>query len=95
MTTIQRLLGHNLLVEPIIETQTVGGIFIPGDAQQKRADRARVKRVGPDVAKKAGFQLVPGDVVVIEDFIGTGTPVDLDGVRHLIIDSDEVLAVLA
>lgn len=88
-----RLLGENLIVRPIIETKTAGGLHIPGEAQQRRADRAVVVRLGTGKRLRAQ-ELAQGDVVIIEDFIGTGTPVEFDGVRHLIIDVDEVLAVV-
>lgn len=89
-----RMLGDNLLVVPLVEQVTHGGILIPGDAQARRSDRGRVVLLGPG-ATIAEMALRVGDVIVVEDFVGSGVPIDVDGVKHLIFGADEVQAVLS
>ena len=89
-----RMRGDNLLVRPIVEGVTAGGIWIPEVALARRADRGTVVRLGPGpIIEEMGLRV--GDTVVIEDFVGSGTEVVLNGERHLMFGADEVLAVLS
>lgn len=94
---IARMMPDQLLVDPEPqEERTPGGIFIPesADARTARSDRGKVLMVGegPLVAEM-GIRV--GDVVVIEAFSGSGTPVVVEGRPCFIFGADEVMAVLS
>jgi len=92
--TSLRMTKDNLLVKPIVEGVTASGIWIPETAQVKRSDRGTVVRLGPGpIIEEMGLRV--GDTVVVEDFVGSGTEVVLNGERHLMFGADEVLAVLS
>jgi co-chaperonin GroES (HSP10) len=87
-----RLMGNNVLVERIDRKVSAGGILIPETSNDRKAERARVIAVGPGEQRDTG--LVVGDVIALEKWIGVGTKVVIDGRDMLIVDADEVIAVL-
>ena len=75
--------------------QKVGGIIIPDTAKEKPQE-AKVVAVGPgriDEGKRVALEVKKGDKVLIGKY--SGTEVKLDGVEHLILREEEILAVIS
>ena len=75
--------------------QKVGGIIIPDTAKEK-PQVAKVVAVGPgriDEGKRVALEVKKGDKVLIGKY--SGTEVKLDGVEHLILREEEILAVIS
>jgi chaperonin GroES len=77
------------------ESKTKGGIIIPDTAKEKPLE-ALVVAVGNGKTLKNGkvrpLDVKAGDKVLIGKY--TGNEVKLDGVEHVIINEDDVLAVI-
>ncbi|HXN32789.1 MAG TPA: co-chaperone GroES [Polyangiaceae bacterium] len=77
------------------EEKTKGGIIIPDSAKEKPIE-GKVVAVGNGKLQKNGKLRAPavkaGDRVLIGKY--SGTEVKLDGVEHVILSEDEILAVL-
>ena len=78
------------------EEKTKGGIIIPDTAKEKPIE-GKVVAVGNGKVLKNGklrpVEVKPGDRILFGKY--AGTEVKLDGVEHVILNEDEVLAVLA
>lgn len=91
-----RPLHDRILVKrAVAETHTAGGLIIPDNAKEKPIE-ATVLAVGSGAIDKDG-QRIPlsvkaGDRVLFSKY--SGTEIKLDGVDHVILRDDEVLAVL-
>ena len=77
------------------EEKTKGGIIIPDTAKEKPI-QAEVIAVGNGKMQKNGkirpLEVKPGDKVLIGKY--SGNEVKLDGVEHVILSEDDVLAVV-
>ena len=77
------------------EEKTKGGIIIPDSAKEKPIE-GKVVAVGNGKLQKNGKLRAPavkeGDRVLIGKY--SGTEVKLDGIEHVILSEDEILAVL-
>jgi chaperonin GroES len=77
------------------ETKTKGGIIIPDTAKEKPVE-GQVVAVGNGKVLKSGKLRTPevkvGDKILFGKY--SGTEVKLDGVEHVILTEDDVLAVL-
>jgi chaperonin GroES len=77
------------------EEKTKGGIIIPDSAKEKPIE-GRVVAVGNGKVQKNGkarpLEVKAGDRVLIGKY--AGTEVKVDGVEHVILSEDEILAVL-
>ena len=77
------------------EEKTKGGIIIPDTAKEKPVE-AEVIAVGNGKLQKNGkvrpLEVKPGDKILIGKY--SGTEVKLDGVDHVILSEDDVLAVV-
>jgi chaperonin GroES len=77
------------------EEKTKGGIIIPDSAKEKPIE-GRVVAVGNGKVQKNGkvrpLEVKEGDRVLIGKY--AGTEVKVDGVEHVILSEDEILAVL-
>jgi chaperonin GroES len=77
------------------ETKTKGGIIIPDTAKEKPVE-GQVVAVGNGKVLKNGKVRAPevkvGDKILFGKY--SGTEVKLDGVEHVILGEDDVLAVL-
>ncbi len=92
-----RPLGDRIVVKRLQqEEKTKGGIIIPDTAKEKPLE-ALVVAVGSGKVLKNGktrkLDVKEGDRVLIGKY--SGNEVKLDGVEHVIIGEDEVLAVLS
>ena len=91
-----RPLQDRVLVKRLEEEEmTKGGIIIPDTAKEKPAE-GEVIAVGPGAVQKDGKVREPevkkGDRVLFGKY--SGTDVKLEGVDHLIMREDDILAVI-
>ncbi|MCC7083519.1 MAG: co-chaperone GroES [Pirellulales bacterium] len=89
-------LGENVIVKRTdAESQTVGGIVLPESAQ-KKPDKGRVLSVGDgkllNDGTRAASQVREGDRVLFSSW--SGTEVEFDGEKLLILPEHDILAVL-
>lgn len=89
-------LGDKVVVKRLdAEEKTAGGIVLP-DAAQKKPQRGRVLSVGDGRlladGNRAKPQICDGDRVLFDSFAGTELVVD--GQELLIMNEDEILAVI-
>jgi chaperonin GroES len=77
------------------EEKTKGGIIIPDTAKEKPAEGV-VVAVGTGRAKKDGAKIPPevkkGDRILFARY--AGTEVKIEGIEHLMMKEDDVLAVI-
>lgn len=77
------------------EEKTAGGLYIPDTAKEKPS-RGEVVAVGPgkytDDGKLIPMAVKAGDTVLFNKY--AGTEVKLDGVEHLVMREDDILAVI-
>lgn len=78
------------------EEKTAGGLYIPDTAKEKPS-KGVVVAVGPgktaDDGKRVEMAVKAGDEVLFNKY--AGTEVKLDGVDHLVLREDDILAVIA
>ena len=91
-----RPLGDRILVKRVEPEEEVrGGIIIPDTAKEKPQE-AKVVAVGPgavgDDNERIPMEVKKGDRVLMSKY--AGTEVKIDGVEHLIMRQDDVLAIL-
>ena len=77
------------------ETKTKGGIIIPDSAKEKPQE-GLVVAVGPGKVTDNGTRVTPevkaGDRILFGKY--SGTEIKVDGVEHLILREDDILAVV-
>lgn len=91
-----RPLSDRILVKREEASDTVrGGIIIPDTAKEKPQE-GKVVAVGPgrldDDGKRVALEVKKGDRILMGKY--AGTEVKIDGVEHLIMREDDVLAVI-
>ncbi|GAB4370143.1 MAG: co-chaperone GroES [Deltaproteobacteria bacterium] len=91
-----RPLQDRILVKRVEEeTKTKGGIIIPDTAKEKPQE-GLVVSVGPGKVTENGTRVAPevkaGDRILFGKY--SGTDIKIDGVEHLILREDDVLAVI-
>jgi chaperonin GroES len=88
-------LGNKILVEPNPQTDKIGRIFLPENAQEKSLEGVVVK-LGTGKRSKAGeifgFEVKPGDKILYGKF--AGTELEIGGRKFNLIHADDVLAIL-
>ncbi|MBW7937609.1 MAG: co-chaperone GroES [Candidatus Omnitrophica bacterium] len=89
-------LADRILVRRIEEeVAKVGSLYIPDTAKEK-PQQAEVIAAGPGRVKEDGtrvpLEVQVGDKVLISKY--AGTEIKLDGVEHLIMREDDVLAII-
>ena len=89
-------LGDRVLVKRLEQEEvTKGGIIIPDSAKEKPM-KGEVIAVGPgkvgDDGKRTKLAVEKGDKVLFNKY--AGTEVKIDGVEHLMMREDDILAVL-
>ena len=92
-----RPLGDRVVIKRLeSEEKTKGGIIIPDSAKEKPIE-AKVIAVGSGKVQKNGkaraLAVKEGDRILIGKY--AGTEVKIDGVEHVILSEDEILAVLS
>lgn len=77
------------------EEKTSGGIIIPDTAKEKPQE-GKVIAVGPgkvnEEGKKIALDVKAGDKVLFGKY--SGTEIKIDGVEHLIMKEDDILAII-
>jgi chaperonin GroES len=77
------------------EEKTSGGIIIPDTAKEKPQE-GKVIAVGPgkvnEEGKKIALDVKAGDKVLFGKY--SGTEINIDGVEHLIMREDDILAII-
>ncbi len=77
------------------EEKTAGGLYIPDTAKEKPS-KGEVIAVGPgkvaDNGQRVDMAVKQGDTVLFNKY--AGTEVKLDGVEHLVMREDDILAVI-
>lgn len=77
------------------EAKTKGGIIIPDSAKEKPQE-GLVVAVGPGKVTDNGTRVTPevkaGDRILFGKY--SGTDIKVDGVEHLILREDDILAIL-
>lgn len=91
-----RPLGDKILVKRVeAQTKTKSGIFLPESAKEKPQE-ATVVEIGEgrllDSGTRAPFQVKKGDKVLIGKW--GGTEIKIDGVEHLVLTEEEILAII-
>ena len=91
-----RPLADRILVKRIEEKEEVrGGIIIPDSAKEKPQE-CKVVAVGPgrvdDNGNRVPMEVKKGDRILMGKY--SGTEVKIDGVEHLIMREDDVLAII-
>ncbi len=89
-------LHDRVLVKRLGEEEvTKGGIIIPDSAKEKPI-KGEVVAAGPgktdDSGKKIPMSVKAGDKVLFNKY--AGTEIKLDGVEHLVMREDDILAVI-
>ncbi len=89
-------LGGKVIVEILkAEDKTKGGIIIPDTAKEKPQE-AKVIAVGSGKTLENGKVVAPdvktGDIVIFGKY--SGSEVKVDGREYLIIDADDILAIV-
>ena len=77
------------------EEKTAGGLFIP-DAAKEKPSKGEVIACGPGKLNEKGERTAmcvkPGDVVLFAKY--AGTEIKVNGVDHIIMREDDILAIL-
>jgi chaperonin GroES len=89
-------LGDKVIVEVLsAEEKTKGGIIIPDTAKEKPQE-AKVIAVGSGKVLDNGKTVAPdvkaGDIIIFGKY--SGSEVKVDGKEYLIIDADDILAIV-
>lgn len=90
-----RLLDDRVLVEPIKEETSNGGILIPTAAQEK-SDTGRVEAAGNghlnDKGERVSMTVKSGDKVIYSKY--SGTEVKHNGKEYIIVHEKDILAIV-
>ena len=77
------------------EEKTAGGLYIPDTAKEKPS-KGEVVAAGPgktaEDGKRIAMAVKAGDIVLFNKY--AGTEVKLDGVEHLVMREDDILAII-
>lgn len=77
------------------EETTKGGIIIPDTAKEKPM-RGEIVAAGPgktdDAGKSVAMSVKAGDIVLFNKY--AGTEIKVDGVEHLVMREDDILAII-
>ena len=77
------------------EEKTAGGLYIPDTAKEKPS-KGQVVAAGPgklgDDGKRVALAVKPGDMELFNKY--AGTEVKLDGIDHLVMREEDILAII-
>ena len=90
-------LGDRILVARLeAETKTESGIYLPDGAQEKPQQAKVIATGAGKVNEKTGKRIAPqikkGDTILLSKW--GGTEVKVDGKEYIIINDDDILAVI-
>ncbi len=89
-------LDNRVIVTRVEEEQrTAGGIIIPDTAKEKPQE-GKIVAVGPgkrdDKGKRIPLEVKKGDRILFSKY--AGTEIKIDGMEHIFMKEDDILAVL-
>ncbi len=89
-------LNDRVLVKRLeVEEKTAGGLFIPDTAKEKPS-RGQIVSVGSgkvnEQGKRIELEVKAGDNVLFSKY--AGTEIKIEGVEHLIMREDDILAII-
>ena len=77
------------------EEKTAGGLYIPDTAKEKPS-KGEIVAAGPgkvaEDGKRVALAVKAGDTVLFNKY--AGTEVKLDGIEHLVMREDDILAII-
>ena len=88
--TENKILGARVLVKPIQETTTTGGIII-SDSSKDKPKSGEIVLVGPGT-KDIQMCVEPGNVVLFSEY--SGVEVELEGTKYLIMSQDDIFMII-
>lgn len=88
-------LGDHIIVKPLEEEVKKGGIIIPDTAKEK-PQKGEVIEVGPGKVLENGqrkpMEVKKGDKIIHQKY--GGTEIKIDDVEYIIMNEDDVLAII-
>lgn len=87
---IKPLADRVLVMNDKAETKTMGGIIIP-EAAQEKTQTATVVEVGPGT-DDVKVTVKKGDRIMYDKY--SGTQIKIDGVEHLILKMNDIIAII-
>ena len=90
-------LGDRVVIEvsDLVEKQTAGGLYIP-DTISTKNNRGKVLAVGNGARNKSGevvpLEIVVGDMVIFGEY--SGSTIEMDGQKFIVMRENEILAVV-
>jgi chaperonin GroES len=90
-------LGGRVLIKPLEEEEvTASGLIIPDTAEKEKPQQGKVVALGTgkigEDGKKIAFSVEVGDKVVFKKY--SPDEVEVDDVEYLVIDEDDILAIV-
>jgi len=77
------------------EEKTAGGLYIPDTAKEKPS-KGEIVAAGPgkmdDSGKRMELTVKAGDAILFNKY--AGTEVKIDGIEHLVMREDDILAII-
>ena len=91
---LTRLFERDVLKQLVAEETTKSGIVLPGQAKEKpqQAEVIAVGPVGVVDGKEITMQVKVGDKVIYSKY--SGTEVELDNEKYVIVKQNDILAVI-
>ena len=91
-------LGGRVLVKPLEEEEATGsGLIIPQTADKEKPQQGEIVALGTGKMLEDGtiakFNVKVGDKVVFKKY--SPDEVEVDGVEYLVVDEDDILAVIS
>ncbi|MCD6097082.1 co-chaperone GroES [bacterium] len=92
-----RPLGNHIIVKPIKEDRaTKAGIVLPDTAEEEKPEKGEVIAVGPGKILENGKRQTPdlkvGDKIIFKKY--SPDEIKVDDVEYLVLEEDDVLAVI-
>lgn len=87
---VKPLADRILVKNDAAETKTASGLFIP-EAAQEKTQTAVVVDVGPGTEEEK-ITVKPGDRIMYDKY--AGTQIKIDGVDHLIVRMNDIIAIV-
>jgi len=85
-------IGKRVLIEACeAESRTVSGIIIPDTAKEKQ-QKGKVLAISAEVTKDENNVMKVGDTVLYGKY--SGTEINVDGKNYLMINSEDILAII-
>lgn len=92
-------LSNHLLIEPVAEEKTTkSGIVLPDSAEKKRQLRGKVVAAGPGKLNEKGeripLSVKVGDSVLFKEPWSDENKIEENGKKYLLVEEDDILALI-